>query len=379
MKILVVGSGFSGAVVARQLAEKIDAEVLVIDRRNHIAGNCHTERDSETNIMVHKYGAHIFHTSNRRVWDYVQKFGEFHQFMNRPKASISSGIYSLPINLHTINQFFSLKLNPKQAQEFIESRAEKTITQPQNFEEQALKFMGKELYQAFFYGYTKKQWGCDPKELPASILKRIPIRFNYDDNYYRDFYQGIPVDGYTAIISRILSHENISTKLNTSWEPNMINEFDHVFFTGPLDAFYNFKFGRLSYRTVYWDRSVHTGDFQGNPGINYPELKFPFTRMREHKHYTPWENHEKTVVFTEYSKETGPEDEPYYPKRLQVDKEKLSQYKALGEKEEKVSFLGRLATYRYMDMHQVIGEALDFSDIWCDKYFHNQKLPNFPV
>ncbi|MDH6062501.1 UDP-galactopyranose mutase [Umezakia ovalisporum] len=378
MKFLIVGAGFSGAVIARELANSLDAKILVIEKRDHIAGNCYTERDNETGVMVHKYGAHIFHTSSIEVWKYVQKFSEFRQFINRPKASISSGIYSLPINLHTINQFFSKKLNPEQARKFIESKADHSIIEPQNFEEQALKFMGRELYEAFFYGYTKKQWGCDPKELPASILKRIPIRFNYNDNYYNSIYQGIPVDGYTEIVRKILSHDNIEVKLSTPWEFSMVDEFDHVFFTGPIDAFYNFQYGRLAYRTVYWERSVHVGDFQGHPGINYPELDVPYTRMREHKHYTPWERHEKTVVFTEYSKETGLIDEPYYPKRLVVDKDRLEKYRSVAETEERTSFLGRLATYRYMDMHQVIGEALEFGRKWSEAYIQRSWRPVFP-
>lgn len=377
-RLLVVGAGFAGAVLARKLAELTSTPVMVIDKRDHIAGNCYTARDEETGVMTHMYGAHIFHTSNLRVWKYIQQFSEFYPFVNRPKASIDSGIYSLPINLHTINQFFGKKLNPREARAFIQSRADRSIHDPQNFEEQALRFMGHELYEAFFYGYTKKQWGCEPRELPASILKRLPLRFNYNDNYYGSVYQGIPAEGYTAIVERILKHDLIETQLSTPWCRSMKHEFDHVFFTGPIDSFFDYKYGRLSYRTVFWEREVFTGDFQGHPGINYPSMNVPFTRKREHKHYSYWEDHAKTVVFTEYSKDTAPNDEPYYPKRLLHDKEKLYKYMKLAEEAPQVSFLGRLGTYRYLDMHRVIDESLSFGERWAEAFSQNDRLPSFP-
>ncbi len=287
-------------------------------------------------------------------------------YVNRVKAHTPRGVFSLPINLLTINQFFRLQLNPEEARQFVQSKGDSSIYEPQNFEEQALKFVGRELYENFFYGYTRKQWGCEPTELPADILKRLPIRFNYDDNYYHSAYQGIPMEGYTAIVERILDHPLISIKLGTSWEPSMRDEFDHIFFTGPIDAFYEFKFGRLGYRTVYWDRLEANGDFQGNAVINYTDIHVPHTRVHEHKHFAPWEEHEKTLVFTEYSKETGNGDIPYYPKRLAGDKALLARYEELARQEEKVFFLGRLATYRYLDMHVVIDEALCFAGRFLD-------------
>jgi UDP-galactopyranose mutase len=378
-KILLVGSGFSGAVFSREVCEALEGvRVLMVDQRSHIAGNCHTERDRETQVMEHVYGPHIFNTSNKAVWDYVRRFGEFMPFTNRVKASTSRGIFSLPINLYTINQFFGLKLNPKQAMAFISEKADKSIKDPQNFEEQALKFIGRELYEAFFYGYTKKQWGCEPTDLPASILKRLPVRFNYDDNYYNSTYQGMPREGYTEIIRRILDHPSIEVRLNTAWDPAMASEFDHVIFTGPLDEFYNHRFGKLGYRTVFWKKETHEGDFQGNAVINYTEAADPFTRIHEHKHFAPWETHSKTTVFTEFSKETENGDIPYYPKRLTHDKDVLKLYRNHAENESKVSFLGRLATYRYMDMHHVIGEALDFSEKFLKALAEDRKLPVFP-
>ena len=360
-RILVVGAGFSGAVIARELAERLDAKIVIIDERDHVAGNCHTERDADTGVMVHKYGAHIFHTSREDVWKYVTRFSDFGPYVNRVKASTPRGVFPLPINLMTINHFFGRRFSPAEARKFIATLGDPSIGEPRNFEEQALKFVGRELYETFFYGYTKKQWGCEPRELAASLLKRLPVRFNYDDSYFSDRYQGIPVDGYTAIVQRLLDHEKIEVKTGTPWQDGMGADFAHVIFTGPIDGYYGHRFGRLGYRTVYWDRAVHDGDFQGNAVINYPDPGVPHTRMVEHKHFAPWETHEKTVVFTEYSKETTPTDAPFYPKRLAPDRALLDQYLALARAETNVSFVGRLATYRYLDMHQVVAEALDFA------------------
>lgn len=375
--ILVVGAGFAGAVVARKLAENTDKNILIIDKRSHLAGNCHTEIDEETGVMVHKYGAHIFHTSNLEVWNFIQSFGEFMPFINRPKAVTESGIYNLPINLQTINQFFGKKFSPKDAEAFIATKAKSEIQNPKNFEEQALKFMGEELYQTFFYGYTKKHWGCEPSELPASILKRLPLRFSYNDNYYRSIYQGIPVDGYTKIVERMLDHEQIHIKLNEAWDTSMKDEFEHVFFTGALDLFYDYQYGELSYRTLKWEIERGHGDLQGHPGLNYPGLDVEFTRRREHKHYEYWKEHDKSIIFTEYSSEANIKsgDELYYPKRLTHDKTRLNDYLDLAEKEESVSFIGRLGTYRYLDMHKVIEESLIISDNWLKAYSQGTEYP----
>jgi UDP-galactopyranose mutase len=358
-RYLVVGAGFSGAVVAEQLSNKTDREILVIDERMHIGGNCYTERDSGTGIMIHKYGPHIFNTDNKEVWEYIQQFCEMVPYINRVKAEYKGNIYSLPINLHTINQFFGKTFNPNEAKEFIEKLGDKTIAEPKNFEEQALKFIGSDLYKAFFYGYTKKQWGCEPAELPAAILKRLPVRFNYNDNYYSTSLQGIPKDGYTAIFEKMLDRPNIEVRLNTKFNGDFdTSGYDQIFYTGPIDAFFDYKYGRLSYRTVFFERGEADGDYQGNAVINYADPDVPFTRVHEHKHFTPWEEHDKTVYFKEYSKETGQHDVPYYPKRLKDDMEKLILYEADVKKLKNYTFLGRLAMYRYMDMHHVIGEAL---------------------
>jgi len=362
-KYLIIGSGFSGAVIAERLSRNPENKITIIEERDHIGGNCYTERDSETNVMIHKYGPHIFNTDNKEVWDYIQQFCEMIPFVNRVKTIYKGKVYSLPINLHTINQFFDKSFNPEEAKEFINSISDKTIDEPQNFEEQAMKFIGKDLYKAFFYGYTKKQWGCEPTELPATILKRLPVRFNYDDNYYVNPYQGIPKNGYTQIFENMLSASNIEVKLNTKFDNSWdLSDYEHTFYTGPIDSFFDFKYGRLSYRTVYFEKYVSEGDYQGNPVINYADPETSFTRVHEHKHFTPWESHDKTVYFKEYSKETLETDVPYYPKRLKSDMDIYEKYQNDVNNLNNITFLGRLATYRYMDMHHVIGEALDLID-----------------
>ncbi len=271
-------------MLARELVESLDCRVTVIEARSHVAGNCHTERDAATGVMVHKYGPHIFNTNLTHVWDYVQRFGWLRPYSNRVKASTSRGIFSFPINLHTINQFFGKKLDPAGARTFLESLGDKSIAEPRNFEEQALKFVGRELYEVFFYGYTRKQWGCEPSELPASILKRLPIRFDYNDVYYDKALQGIPENGYTAMVERILSHSAITVRLNTPFHREMEQAYDHTFYTGLIDAYFEFNLGRLGYRTITFERIEAEGDYQGNAVINYPELEPAFTRVHEHKH-----------------------------------------------------------------------------------------------
>lgn len=357
----IAGAGFAGAVLARELVETGKFKVTVFDERPHVAGNCHTQRDEETGVMVHQYGPHIFNTSREDVWEYVNKWGKFEPFVNRVKAHTEKGVFSLPINLLTINQFFGKKLTPAEARDFVGGLGDSSIKEPKSFEDQAMKFLGRDFYKNFFYGYTKKQWGVEPSELPASILKRLPVRFNYDDNYYNQKYQGIPVSGYTEIVKRILDHHDIEIRLGQRLDPERKRDFDHLFWSGPMDGFFKFQLGRLGYRTLKFERFVENGDYQGNPVINYCEEKVPYTRVAEHKHFTPWEQHEKTVCFKEYSALCTEEDTPYYPLRLNNDKDLLEKYVRLAENEEKITFIGRLGTYRYLDMHVVIGESLDLA------------------
>lgn len=376
MNFLIVGAGFTGAVIGRKLAEG-GHKITIIDQRPHIAGNCYTKRDEETQVMEHVYGPHIFHTSDENVWQYVNMHGEFLPYINRVKTTYQGQVYSLPINLHTINQFYQKSFNPEQAKDWIKNIADQSIDEPQNFEQQALKFVGKDFYEAFFKGYTKKQWGCDPTELPASILKRLPVRFNYDDNYFSHKYQGIPKEGYTPIVESILNHANIQIQLNTKFDKILINEFDHVIWTGQLDQWFEYAEGSLGYRTLDFEKHSTDGDFQGTAVMNYGDENIPYTRISEHKHFTPWEKHEKTIYFKEFSRACTKNDIPYYPIRLVNDKVLLDRYIALAEKERKVTFAGRLGTYRYMDMDVTIKEALNLSDSLLSDLDEHKALKSF--
>lgn len=378
MNLAAVGAGFSGAVIARELAEK-GHRITVFDSRPHVAGNCHTERDEQTGVMVHVYGPHIFHTSNERVWNYVQRFDEFVPFVNRVKAIYNGRVYSLPINLMTINTFFGKTLNPTEAAAFMDSLGDRSITDPQTFEEQALRFVGRDLYAAFFKGYTQKQWGLHPSELPASILKRLPVRFNYDDNYYASKYQGIPRHGYTFIVERMLDHPNISLRLNTPFVRDMVQSYDHVFYSGPIDAWFAYSQGRLGYRTLDFQVERHEGDYQGNAVINYCNQDVPWTRISEHKHFAPWETHGRTLIYKEHSRLCGEGDTPYYPIRLVKDKSQLAKYVDLARAEKNTTFVGRLGTYRYLDMHVTIAEALDVADRFPAMGPHDLPMPALPT
>lgn len=308
--------------------------------------------------MAHVYGPHIFHTNNEEVWRYVNKYSLMMPYINRVKARVKGSIYSLPINLHTLNQFFSKSYGPKEAQEFLLKMRDETIVTPQNFEEQALAMVGPELYESFFKGYTQKQWGRDPRSLPASILKRLPLRFNYDDNYFNHRYQGIPREGYTALVGKILKHENIEIFLAQPYEKSLGDDYQHVFYSGPLDKYFGGCAGSLAYRTLRFEKHTDVGDFQGGAVINYCDASVPFTRISEHKHFAPWEEHENTIYFKEFSSEAAESDTPFYPIGLAQENELLIKYQELAKAEERVTFLGRLGTYRYLDMDVSIAEAL---------------------
>ena len=369
-KILVIGAGFSGAVIARELAEA-GCQVEVVDAREHVGGNCHTERDKATGIMVHAYGPHIFHTDNEMVWNYVQRFDRFIPYINRVKTVVKDRVYSLPINLHTINQFFDVALRPDEARVLIQEKADNSIEEPKSFEEQALKFVGSELYEAFFKGYTLKQWGTDPKNLPASILKRLPLRFNYDDNYFNHRFQGIPEHVYTYIIQKILHHPNIYVCLGlklTRAEVLKRSDIQHVFYSGPIDAWFDYAKGRLGYRTLDFERHEAEGDYQGGAVVNYGDQDVPFTRISEHKHFAPWESHERTVYFKEFSRACGEHDIPYYPIRLANEMTILDEYAELTKKEKSVTFIGRLGTYRYLDMDASIESALNTASDYLKQF-----------
>lgn len=383
-RYLIVGAGLSGAVIGRHLAES-GQKVTIVDSRDHIAGNCHTARSDDTGVMVHTYGPHIFHTDDQEVWDYVNRFDTFRPYKNRVKttsryADGSPGVFSLPINLHTINQFFGKTLRPDEARDFIAiEQADTSIENPENFEEQALRYVGRNLYDAFFKGYTIKQWGQHPSKLPASILKRLPIRFNYDDNYFFHKFQGMPENGYSAVIANILAHPGINVKLNTQFTRAMGASFNHVFYSGPLDGYFDYELGRLGYRTLDFERFEFKGDYQGCAVMNFGEESVPYTRITEHKHFAPWEQHEKSICYREYSRSADEGDIPYYPIRLVDEKELLKKYIDLANALERVSFIGRLGTYRYLDMDVTIREALDAASRFEDLTKKGAKIPAFFV
>jgi UDP-galactopyranose mutase len=380
VRFAIVGAGFSGAVVARELVEA-GHTADVFDTRDHVAGNCHTARH-ETGVMVHTYGPHIFHTQHEHVWQYINRFGEMMPYRHKVKAISQGTMYSLPVNLKTINQFFDRNFDAEQAEQFIQSKADATITNPVSFEDQGLRFVGRELYDAFFAGYTSKQWGVDPKELPASILARLPVRFNDDDSYFNHPYQAIPKNGYTPIVEAILRHESIKLHLGMRFDPSShseFGEFDHVVWTGPIDAFFGFEFGRLGYRTLDFVPEVCDGDYQGHPVVNYCDVDVPYTRITEHKHFAPWEEHSRTIVYREFSRLCGESDTPYYPIRLVKEKEQLLNYVQLARNAKGVTFIGRLGTYRYLDMDVTIHEALLASKAMLDCLAKQQTLPSFSI
>jgi len=312
--------------------------------------------------MVHVYGPHIFHTQHERVWNYVRRFATFKPYRHRVRAMVGEKAFQMPMNLGLINSFFGTTFTPAEAEAFVATKADATITNPTSFEDQALRLVGRELYEAFFAGYTRKQWGVDPKELPASILARLPLRFTDDDSYFSHPYQGIPEHGYTAIVEAILDHPNISVSLSTRISRAELRSYDHVFWSGPIDAYFDHQYGRLGYRTLDFTPEVVDGDYQGCPVVNYCDAEVPYTRITEHKHFAPWESHDTSVIYREYSRLCGDDDVPYYPIRLVKEKAQLVDYVQLARDERGVTFLGRLGTYRYLDMDVTINEALTVAD-----------------
>ncbi len=375
-ELLMVGAGLSGAVLARQLAEA-GHRPTVIDQRDHVAGNCHTRRDPETGVLVHVYGPHIFHTDDAGVWAYVARFARFRPYTHRVRTVAGGQVYSLPINLHTINQFFGTTLSPDAARDFLRTRADTSITDPQTFEQAALSMLGPELYHTFFEGYTRKQWGLAPDRIPASVLRRLPVRFSYDDNYFFHTHQGMPEDGYTPMVAAMLDHPAITVQLGTRFTPDMAAGFDHVFYSGPLDAWFGCDDGPLSYRTLDFERIDHDGDYQGCAVMNYADADTPWTRVTEHKHFAPWESHDRTVCYREYARACGPGDIAYYPVRLADDKRLLAGYETRARDARGVTFTGRLGTYRYLDMDVTIRDALDCAALYAARALADAPMPPF--
>ena len=354
---LIVGAVLFGSVFAYEATKK-GKKCLVIDKRDHIAGNIYTKETE--NINVHQYGAHIFHTSDRKIWDYVNSFADFNNYINSPVAVYKDELYNLPFNMNTFSKMWNIK-TPSEAKAIIEKQIEElNITEPQNLEEQALSLVGTDVYEKLIKGYTEKQWGRDCKELPAFIIKRLPLRFTYDNNYFNDRYQGIPIGGYTKIVEKML--EGSDVLLDTDYfEFIKDNEgiADKVLFTGMIDEYYDFCYGHLEYRTVRFETEVLDCDnYQGNAVVNYTDREVPYTRIIEHKHFE-FGKQEKTIISREYSTEWEPGMEPYYPVNNERNNDLFEKYKALADKEEKVIFGGRLGNYKYYDMDKVIIAALE--------------------
>ena len=354
---LIVGAGLFGAVFAYEATKK-GKKCLVIDKRDHIAGNIYTKETE--NINVHQYGAHIFHTFDRKIWDYVNSFADFNNYINSPVAVYKDELYNLPFNMNTFSKMWNIK-TPSEAKAIIEKQIEElNITEPQNLEEQALSLVGTDVYEKLIKGYTEKQWGRNCKELPAFIIKRLPLRFTYDNNYFNDRYQGIPIGGYTKIVEKML--EGSDVLLDTDYfEFIKDNEgiADKVLFTGMIDEYYDFCYGHLEYRTVRFETEVLDCDnYQGNAVVNYTDREVPYTRIIEHKHFE-FGKQEKTIISREYSTEWEPGMEPYYPVNNERNNDLFEKYKALADKEEKVIFGGRLGNYKYYDMDKVIIAALE--------------------
>ena len=359
---LVVGAGLYGAVFAHE-AKKAGRKVLVIDRRPNIAGNVYTE-DVE-GIHVHKYGAHIFHTNNKKVWDYVTKFAEFNRFTNSPVANYHGELYSLPFNMYTFNKMWGVVTPEEAAAKIEEQKKAAGITEPKNLEEQAISLVGTDIYEKLVKGYTEKQWGRPCTELPSFIIRRLPVRLTFDNNYFNALYQGIPTEGYTRLVERLL--DGIEVRLNCDYLENretLDALAERVVYTGPIDAFFGFRLGTLEYRSVRFETELlDQPNFQGNAAVNYTDRETPWTRIIEHKWFTFGKDENgndlpKTVISREYSAEWKPGDEPYYPVNDGKNGALYQQYRALAEKEEKVVFGGRLGEYKYYDMDQVIAAAL---------------------
>ncbi len=371
--LVIVGAGFFGLTIAERAATELGLRVTVIDRRNHIGGNAYSERDAETGIEVHKYGAHLFHTSNERVWEYVNRFTTFTNYVHKVYGVHNGEVFSLPINLATINQFFRANFTPDEARALIQEQAgELAGSDPQNLNDKGIQLIGRPLYEAFIKHYTGKQWQTDPKDLPAGIISRLPVRYNYDNRYFNDKYEGLPTDGYTAWIERMADHPNITVHLDTDFfdESQPLNKKAlvgtvPVIYTGPVDRYFDYAEGELSWRTIDFEQEIlDTGDFQGTSVVNYNDADTPFTRIIEPRHFHPERDYqtEKTLIMREFSRFAESGDEPYYPVNTADDRLKMLAYRDLAKAEDSVLFGGRLGTYKYLDMHMAIGSALTMFD-----------------
>ena len=373
--LIVVGSGFYGLTIAQQAAEHLGLKVNVIECRNHIGGNAYSEFEPETGIEVHKYGSHLFHTSNARVWEYVNRFTRFNDYKHLVWAKHNDDLYPMPINLDTINKFFNKDFDSKQAQEFIQGQVhEDQASSANNLEERAIALIGQPLYEAFIKGYTEKQWQTDPKLLPADVINRLPMRFTTEHRYFNDKYEGLPLGGYTAWLENMADHPNIEVSLNQDffdYKSKFVGQVPIVY-TGPIDRYFEYEFGELGWRTLDFESEiVGTGNYQNTSVVNYSDLDVPFTRIHEYRHLHPERDYqnESTYISREYSRFASRDDEPYYPVNTDADREKLTKYRTLIENEKGVWFGGRLGSYQYLDMHMAMASALTAFDNQISDHF----------
>ncbi len=373
--LVVVGSGLFGLTVAERCARDLGLRVLVLDRRHHIGGNAYSAPDPETGIEVHQYGAHLFHTSNQRVWEYVNGFTSFTGYSHRVFTNFRGRIYPMPINLATICEYFGRAYSPTEARALVAEQAgEIDSADAQNLEEKGISLIGRPLYEAFIRGYTLKQWQTDPKELPAEVISRLPVRYNFDNRYFNDTFEGLPTNGYTAWLENMADDDRIEVRLETDFFDQRDDILGNVpvVYTGPVDQYFDSELGHLSWRTIDLETSVEpVGDFQGTSVMNYADEDVPFTRILEFKHFHPERTHlpGKTVIVHEYSRFATDEDEPYYPVNTAEDRAKLLRYRDLAKQEPMVLFGGRLGTYKYLDMHMAIGSALTMFDNTLKPHF----------
>ncbi|WP_258051860.1 UDP-galactopyranose mutase [Mesorhizobium sp. INR15] len=377
-EILIVGAGFYGATLAERIATKLGKRVLVIDRRQHIGGNAYTEQDPVTGVEVHRYGPHLFHTSNEEVWNYLQNFTGFTSYRHRAFSTYRDKVYPLPINLATICQFFGKRLSPDEARSLIaEQASELGDRSPSNLEEKAISLVGRPLYEAFIKGYTAKQWQTDPRELPTQIIARLPVRYTFDEGYFNDRFQGQPLDGYTAIFEKMLAHDFIETRLGVDFFDikASLPEGLPVVYTGPIDRYFDYCEGELGWRTIDIEMEVmDTPDYQGTAIMNYADETVPYTRVTEFRHFNPERSYKsgRTLIGREYSRFARRADEPYYPIDTRKDQEIYRRYLARAADEANLHLGGRLGTYRYLDMHQAIGAALKAFETVFEPYFEGK-------
>lgn len=368
--LVVVGSGFFGLTVAERCAADLGLRVLVLERRDHIGGNAYSEDEPETGIEIHRYGAHLFHTSNERVWEYANRFTRFTGYQHRVYTTFKDRVYPLPINLGTICAYFGRAFTPDEARALIAGQAAEIAPgrEPRNLEEKAVSLIGRPLYEAFVRGYTAKQWQTDPLDLPAEVITRLPVRYTFDNRYFSDAHEGLPVDGYTAWLERMADHPNIEVRLGADFfdlRDDLAGRVP-VVYTGPLDRYFGYAEGELGWRTLDFDMEVKpTGDFQGTAVMNYADEDVPYTRVHEFRHFHPERHHypdDRTVIMREFSRSAERGDEPYYPINTAADRERLLRYRELAGREDGVLFGGRLGTYQYLDMHMAIASALGMVD-----------------